>query len=247
MLTLKGRTAIITGGTGVQGSGVVRALARSGMRVVMVTHSMDQAQKLIESLGEYNENCIALGNEKGDDAVIDDVYRRFGSVDVIIPNQGAPFMRQALVDITDEDLIQKFEHQVVGSYKMVRKALPYLEKSKAGRIILIANCGARNGLPEEGFCDNVARGAIISMTYCLARELAPKRITVNCIAKSGLLNDHEPRFPNEYDVNKHIHSIPIGRAGTPDEFGAAVSWMASEEAGFVTGQIINLCGGQYMG
>jgi NAD(P)-dependent dehydrogenase (short-subunit alcohol dehydrogenase family) len=247
MNTLKGRTAIITGGTGIQGTGVIRALAEGSMNIVMITHNPEQAAKIIDSLGENGKHCVAMSNEQGDDAVIDEVYQRFGSVDVIIPNHGGPFKPKALADISNDDLMDKFEHQVVGSYKMIRKALPYLEKSQAGRIILMANSGARNGITEEGLVDNVARGGIISMTYSLAQSLASKGITVNCIAKSGLVNDHPPKSSEELDSAKLIGKIPVNRIGTPDEFGAAVAWLASEEAAFVTGQVVNLCGGLFMG
>ncbi len=247
MLTLEGRIAVMTGGTGFQGEGIVAALAKGGMTVVMITHNMDRATKIIESLGEYGENCIALSNEKGDDAVIDDVYERFGSVDVIITNHGSPDRKKPLSETTHEELLRKFEHQVIGSYKIIKKALPYLEKSKAGRIILVTSGGAKINLPSEGLGGNIAEGGIIFMTYSMARELAPKCITVNCIVKSGLINDHPAKSPDDFDINKYVKYIPVGRAGTSEEFGAAAAWLASEESSFVIGQVINLDGGQFIG
>ncbi|NTV91158.1 MAG: SDR family oxidoreductase [Clostridiales bacterium] len=244
MLTLEGRIAIITGGTGFQGEGIVEALAKSGMTVVMITHNMERATKMIEALGEYGKYCLALSNEKGDDAVVEDVYERFGSVDVIITNHGMPEIKKPIAETTPEELTHKFEHQIIGSYKIIKRALPYLEKSKAGRIILVTNGGARSAVPGEGLGGNIVEGGIIYMAGSMARELAPKGITVNCIVKSGLLNDQPVKNPDGFDVNKYVDRIPMGRTGTAGEFGAAAAWLASEESGFVTGQVVRLDGGQ---
>jgi NAD(P)-dependent dehydrogenase (short-subunit alcohol dehydrogenase family) len=247
MLSLEGRIAVITGGSGFQGVGIVEALAKGRMTVVMITHNLNRAEEIIESLGEYGKYCIALSNDNGDDAAIDDVYERFGSVDVLITNHGGPDKKKPISETTEEELLRKFEHQVIGSYKMIKRALPYLEKSKAGRIILVTSGGAKNNIPSEGLGGNIVEGGITFMTYSMARELAPKGITVNCIVKSGLVNDHPPKSPDGFDVNKYVSCIPVGRVGTTHEFGAAAAWLASEESGFVTGQIISLDGGQFIG
>lgn len=247
MYTLKGRTAVIAGATGHVGSGAVRMLTEAGMNVVMVTHNMADAERLI---GEVEQNpgvCIALSNENGDGAVYGEVYRRFGSVDVIIPNQGAAARCQELGGITEEELDEKLHHQITGSFTMVQKALPYLEKSRAGRIILMAGVGAENGLQEEGLLDCAAKGGVISMARYLAQALAEKGITVNCIARGGVENDHPVECGDELDSGKLVSRIPLHRNGTPKEFGAAVCYLASEEAGFMTGQVIRLNGGMYMG
>ena len=90
MYTLKGRTAVIAGATGHVGAGAVHMLTEAGMNVVMVTHNMEDARRLIAEVEHHPGTCIALSNENGDGAVYGEVCQRFGSVDVIIPNQGAP-------------------------------------------------------------------------------------------------------------------------------------------------------------
>lgn len=247
MFTLNGRTAVMMGASGYEGAGAVRAMVAGGMNVVMMTHMIDQSNRLIESLGEYKDRCIATTSDDGFEALYQEVSERFGSVDVIIPNQGGPMVWQELADITEEEFTRKLVLQIVRSFQMVQSAIPYLEKSKAGRVILMSSSGARDGLRDEGLCDSTARGGVISMTYSLARELAPKGITVNCIAKGGLPSGHEPQTQNEYDAARLLDRIPVGRTGTPDEYGAAVAYLASEEASFITGQVINVCGGLYMG
>lgn len=248
MLTLKNRTAVISGATGHIGREAVRELTKAGMNVVMVTHNMTDAQSLIDEVANNDGSCIALSNEHGDGAVFQEVFERFGSVDVVIPNQGEADISKPLEEITVEELDHKIHHQVGISFEMVKGALPYLRKSAAPRIILIGSAGAEKGIPEEGLLDCVARGGVISLTRFLAAVLAKDRITVNCIARSGLENDHPVSVEKgELDNMDLIPGIPLQRNGTPKEFAAAVAYLASEEAGFVTGEILQLNGGMAIG
>jgi len=239
MDTLRSRTAVITGATGCIGSGAVHMLTENGMNVAMVTHNMADAETLIARVKHHPGQCVAFSNENGDAAVYGEIYEKFGSIDVIIPNHGAEFCNQDLKTITAAELDHKLHHQITGSFMMVQQALPYLEKSVAGRIILMASVGAESGLQEEGLLDCTARGGIISMTRYLAQNLAEKGITVNCIARGGVENEHFASITG--------NRIPLGRNGTAADFGAAVCYLASEEAGFMTGQILRLNGGMYMG
>ena len=247
MLSLAGRTCVFAGATGMVGRGAVRAMVEAGMNVVMVTHNPDSAAEIIRSLEGLPGRCVAISNAKGDAEVFADVAEMFGSVDVVISNTGGFNAPKALEDITVEELEKKVKHQLLGAFEMVKGALPYLEKSKAPRILLMASAGAQDGFTGENICDSIARGAVISMTYCLARELAPKGITVNCIAKSGIINDHPPRNAEHFDCESIKDRIPLGFIGGNDNFGAAVAYLASEEGGFVTGQVLNLSGGLHIG
>lgn len=247
MLTLEGRTCVFIGATGQVGRGAVRALCEAGMNVVMVTHNPDSAKAIMESLGDCKGKCIAMSNKDGDEAVLDDVAREFGSVDVIVNKSGGFDAPAPLEEISADKLAFKLNHQITSAFKLVQGALPYLEKSKAGRIILTASAGAQDGFAGENLVDSVSRGGVISMTYALANMLAEKKITVNCIAMSGVINDMPPREPWMFSSESIVGDIPVGRLGTADEYGALVAYLASEEAGFVTGQVMNLSGGLHMG
>ena len=246
-MKLEGRTCVFAGATGQIGRGAVRAMCELGMNVVMLTHNPDSAAEIIASLEGLPGKAIAISNSKGDDAVYDDVVARFGSVDVVINKTGGFDAPVHAADLDPEELSKKLNHQITNVFKMVKGALPYLEKSKAPRIILTASAGAQNGFLGENIADSISRGGVISMTYALARDLMDKGITVNCIAATGIVNDHPPRSEKNLDSEKLVSSIPMGRIGTNEEFGAAVAWLASEEAGFVTGQVISLSGGLVIG
>lgn len=247
MFTLQGRTCVFAGATGMVGRGAVQALVEAGMNVVMVTHNPDSAKEVVAAMEGKPGRCLAMSNDKDDSLIYQDVEEMFGSVDVIISNTGSFDAPKRFEEITAEEMTGKMNHQVIGAMTMVQKALPFLERSKAPRVLLMASVGAQDGFTGENICDSVARGAVISMTYCLAKELADRGITVNCIAKSAMVNDHAPHGPQDLDTAGLKAYVPVGRIGTNDEFGAAVAYLASEEAGFVTGQVLNLSGGLHIG
>lgn len=247
MLTLQGRTCVFAGATGVVGRGAVQALAEAGMNVVMVTHNPDGAAEIVAAMEGKPGRCLAMSNDKDDSLIYQAVEEMFGSVDVIISNTGSFDSPKKFEAITEEEMTKKMSAHVAGPMGMVQKALPFLERSRAPRVLLMASAGAQNGFTGENICDSVARGAVISLTRCLAREFADRGITVNCIAKSAVVNDHAPRGPQDLDTELLADRVPLGRIGTREEFGAAVAYLASEEAGFVTGQVLNLSGGLHIG
>lgn len=246
METLKGRTCVFAGATGNIGRGAVRALAEGGMNVVMVTHNPAGAAEIIREMKDLPGRVTAMSNEDGDGAVFGDVEREFGSVDVVINTTGG---LDAVCDVESADadvLNEKLRHQVTEPFKMVQAAIPYLKKSTAARVILTATEGAADGFDGESIIDSISRGGVLSMTCALARQLAKDGITVNCIARSGMIDDHIPQRESDYRASSVSGRIPVGHLGDADEFGALAAYIASVEAGFVTGQIFHFSGGLHI-
>ncbi|MBQ6322929.1 MAG: SDR family oxidoreductase [Lachnospiraceae bacterium] len=243
MLTLKGRTCVFAGATGNIGRGAVKAMAQGGMHVVMVTHNPAGAADIIEELKDLPGKVTAMSNENGDGAVFGEVEKLFGSVDVVINTTGGLDAPLPLEELDVEKLKGKLSHQVAGPFAMMQQAIPYLKKSKSPRIIFCASAGAMSGRADENMIDSIARAGVLTMTRCFASALAKDGITVNCIARSGMINDHAPHKPSDFDVASVADQIPVGHVGTADEFGALTAYLASEEAGFLTGEIITLAGG----
>ena len=240
MLTLKERTAVISGAP----EDVIREFIANGMNVCMVTHQTGRAQALIDSLTEEEKaRFMVCQSDIGDENIFANIFERFGSVDVLIPNQGGAIRKDdgQMWDFTVDDLAKKMKLNVYPNWSLVRAARPYLEKSKAGRIVLMTSAGAVNGSEGESIGDTIARGALISMTYRLARELGPKGVTVNIIAKGPMDGPHAENDPVLLD------KMPIKHFGSADEFRGLLCYLASEESGFVTGQIINFNGGIVIG
>lgn len=240
MLTLRGRTCVIAGGSGQIGRSAVKELVRSGMNVVMLTHMTADAEALAGELAGEEGKCTYIAGRK-ETEVFADIYTEYGSVDVLIVNTGEFLKKRSLEEYPKEEFDRSMNRQW-HILEMINAALPYLRRSSAGRIILTTSASACMGFNHESLMDAMSRGAERSLVLYLAKELAGERITVNAIEKSGMLNDHEPK-EDGYDAESIIPYIPLGRNGESSEFAAAAAYLASEEAGFVTGQILHVSGG----
>lgn len=254
MQSLAGRTAVFAGATAGDGRETVKALCLGGMNVVMMTHNVHAAESLIEevhALGAAGECLYEAGGSgavppEEDPAIYARVAARFGSVDVIIANTGANGREDDLETLQAEELRRSLDHLVVGAFKMLQTALPYLKQSRAPRAILMTTVEGVHGGTQESLANAVAKGAVEALTLNAAARLAPSGITVNCIAK-GAISRVEPPRPGEALPEKRLPTIPAGRLGTPADLAGAVAFLASEEAAYVTGQVLELSGGLQLG
>lgn len=182
--------------------------------------------------------------------------------------------REQNFDTLEPDYVDlTISNHLTGSYNLLREAIPYLENSKAGRVIFAANTYALTGGENDAMGVTMAKGGTIALTYSAARRLAPKGITVNCIAIGGVMNmpvaggpppdapvhhglggpggpgGRGPGAPSWIRPEALIDpaAIPVGRVGKPEDIAAAVCYLASEEAGFVTGDVLNVSGGIFIG
>lgn len=234
------RTAVMTGAAGGIGIKAVKKLASMGINVVMVTHNQKKAEEISNDCADLPGEVVAMSNEAGDDAVFEDVFQRFGSVDILIPNHGGPEHRRNVLDIPIGDFEHELDHQVINTFKMIRNAVPYMEKAGAGRIVLMSSEGAYSGDNSFGFARSVANGAVTSMMKYLAEALADKNITVNCIAKGRMEPDH---LHEGETFTMDCPEVPLGRKSSSDDFADAVAFLIREDAGYITGQTIFLTGG----
>ena len=269
MLTLEGRTMIITGGAGNNGQAIVKMALEKGMNVALMSGWHGKAQNAIKHIlaehPEYEGRIIGFAQNPqaqlernmadapelyNPNSQMADVHRwiyeRFGSIDVVFNGKGGHIRTD--LEHTDLPIWQKSLKLVESAYVNIKLALPYLEKSKAPRIINMTSCDGRQG---SWGCDPAfaaARGGMEAMTYELAKELGPKGITVNCI----LLGHFEQDVPGETTLDdatraKLLAKTPLGRLGVPEDIPCAVEFLASEEASFVTGCRIDLNGGMVIG
>ncbi len=246
VLTLAGRTAVMAGGTGNIGRGAVVKMVENGMNVVLETHNPASAEEIAASVEGAPGEVTAISNDTGYDDEFAQVAEEYGSVDVLILATGALSEADPIEDLSIDELNEKIENNIIQVVERVQAALPYLKESEHGRIILTSCSGALDGNETESTLDEICGGAVISMTYAFARELADEGITVNCIARSGMINDHDPE-EGQLDVETYIDSIPVGDAGSTENYGALVAYIASEEADYVTGNVFNLSGGLHIG
>ena len=254
MQTLAGRTALFAGATAGDGRDTVKALCAGGMNVVMMTHNIAEAEalaaevKAIDAPGSctYYAGGAGKGPAEESPEVYEEVLKQFGSVDVIISNTGANGHIDSAETLDADELERSLHHLVIGAFKTVQTALPYLKKSKAPRVILMTTVEGVHGGTQESLANAVAKGAVEALALNLAARLAADGITVNCIAK-GAIPRVEGVRPGDPDPADRLPAIPAGRLGTPEDLAGAIAFLASEESAYITGQVLELSGGLNLG
>lgn len=269
MLTLKGRTMIITGGAGNNGTAIVKMALKNGMNVALMSGFHSKAQDAIKRIladnPEYEGHVIGFAQNpqaklecnmeaapeiyKPDSKMADVhkwIYDAFGSIDVVVNAKGGHVRYD--FDHTDKTIWRHSMEVVESAFVNVKLALPYLEKSKAARVINITSCDGRHGgwLNDPSFA--AARGGLEALTYEMAKELGPRGITSNCV----LLGHFEGDVPEEDTLDdvtraRLLANTPLGRLGVPADVPSVVEFLASEEAGFVNGARIDVNGGFVVG
>jgi 3-oxoacyl-[acyl-carrier protein] reductase len=260
MFTLKGRTMIITGGAGNNGLAIIRSAVGAGMNVGIMSGTHEKAQGAVKKLGDackdhiigFAQNPEAPQNKGiyGDGITQTDVlkwiYDRFGSIDVVVNGSGGHIRKN--MEETDKTFWHHSMEVVEGVFFNTKLALPYLEKSAAPRVINLTTCEGRNG--GYDFCPSfaAARGGLLSLTTAMAKELGPKGITVNCVVLGPIEQDvpDQDTMTIEKRASVLAHT-PLGRLGVPEDVAGAVCFLASEEASFINGAILDVNGGLITG
>ncbi len=244
---LNGRVALITGGTKGVGLAIAVALAQAGARVsVTYGHDEEAARRALERLEALGAEALVVRALVYDPAdmskAVSRTLERFGGLDILVNNAGTfslcPFDR-----LTMEEWDRTFEVDVKGVFVSTQVALPYLRRSRGGRIINVASVAGLAGAVGMAHY-SAAKAAVIGLTRALARELAPYGVTVNAVAPGIVETDAAARvFPEEVLENYRRRMVPLGRLATPEDVAGAVVYLASDAAGYVTGQVLAVDGG----
>ncbi len=249
VLTLTGRTAVVTGGSKNIGLAIAKKFASSGMNVAILSISEGSAVKVSDDIN--NQGGVSIGiqcdvaDELSVEVALNQVYNKFGAIDVLVNSAGVLDMAK-IEEMTVDHWDKVMSINLRGTFLMIQKCLKYLEKSRAPRIINISSNSGRMGGFENGMAYSASKGGIIAMTYGIARQLAHKKITVNCVAP-GTIESDMLKARDEATINRLLTRFPIGRFGTSDEVASAVCYFASVESGFTTGSVLDVNGGLFMG
>lgn len=244
---LKGKKALITGGDSGIGRSVAVHFAREGADVAIVyleeNEDAAKTRKMVEGEGHQ---CLVIAGDIKDKAfckkLVEKTIDEFGKLDILVNNAAVQFPQDNIEDIKEEEFEETFETNIKAMIRITKAVVPHLKKG--GRIINTASVTAYRG--SSHLLDySSTKGAIVSFTRSLSKNLAPRGITVNGTAPGPIWT---PLIPSTFDsVSDFGKDTPLGRAGQPSEVGPAYVFLASEDASYITGQIIHINGGEVVG
>jgi 3-oxoacyl-[acyl-carrier protein] reductase len=240
------RTVLVTGGTKGIGKGIAGVFARAGANVVVNGRDADAGEAAVQDLsGQGGEVAYVAGDVSaaGDcERLAEETAARFGGIDVLCANAGV-FPDVKLADMTEDDIDSIFATNVKGCMLTVKACLPYLERSGHGRVILTSSItGPITGFPGWSHY-GATKAAQLGFLRTACIELAPKNITINAVLPGNVVSEGLEELGDDY-VAAMTAAIPLGRLGRVEEIGAAALFLATDEAGYITGQTIVVDGGQ---
>lgn len=235
------RYALVTGAAGGIGAAVVRRLCQDGCYVyVGYCHSKQKALHVCAGLSCCQAVYLDVTDFAAAAKQIAEIERDCGHVDILVNNAGIA-QQKLFTDITDEDWSQMLQTDLGGVFACCRAALPGMIRRKYGRIVNIASMWGQMGASCEVHY-SAAKAGVIGLTRALAKETALSGITVNCVSPGAIDTAMMHTF-SQADIDSFCEEIPMGRLGQPAEVAAAVSFLASDEASYITGQVLGVNGG----
>jgi 3-oxoacyl-[acyl-carrier protein] reductase len=247
-MLLRNRVALVTGGSRGIGRGIALKLAQEGARIAIAYRSNKGAAQLaLRQMQAAGADCVAVEtdiNEQGRaEQLVETVVDRFGRLDVLVNNVG-DFRWGTLAESSAGEWRSIFESNVMTVFVMCRAALPHMRKSRWGRIINLGAVGAERAFGQAKISAYAAaKAAVVAMSRSLALEEAKSGVTVNVVNPSSI---DEKDLTLEEARKLRDARFPIGRPPTVEDVAAAVAFFASEEAEYVTGQVMNVSGGWMM-
>jgi 3-oxoacyl-[acyl-carrier protein] reductase len=246
-LTLEGKVAFVTGGAVGIGASIAIALATAGADVgfTYLHHAANETETAIQAAGAKGRGWrLDVTDPRAVQEVVDDVSLAFGGVDIIVNNAGGMLARKKTQEIDDEHWRDTLALNLSSAFYCTRSGLAHLRRP--GRVIFVASLAAQNGGSDGQLAYATAKAGLFGMTRSMAKELAPEGITVNALAPGLILETpfHETFTPPKAQADA-ITRIPLGRAGVPSDVAAAALFLASDIASFITGETLDVNGGQW--
>ena len=244
MFSLEGKTALVTGASGGIGGAIAATLAASGARVVITGTRQAALDELAGRIGGDALPLVAnLSDAEAVDAIVGEAEALAGPLDILVNNAGIT-RDQLFMRMKDEDWDAVIQVNLTAAFKLSRAAVKGMMKRRAGRIVQITSVVGTMGNPGQGNYV-AAKAGLTGMSKALAQEVASRGITVNCVAP-GFIETAMTDALNDTQKTAILAKVPAGRLGSPDDVAAAVLYLASDEAAYVTGQTLHVNGGMAM-
>lgn len=240
------KTVLITGASRGIGAATALAFGRAGWQVaVNYCHSRESAEHVCQRIRDLGGAALPLRADvsRPEDAksLVRSTLETFGGLDALVCNAGIALPQMLLTDVSDSQWHRLFAADVDAVFYTVRAALPRMVHEKAGSIVTISSMWGQVG----GSCEvaySAAKGAVIAFTKALAREVGPSGIRVNCVCPGVILTDMNSHLSSA-DLEALREETPLERLGQPEDVAETVRFLCSQEAGFITGQVLGVNGG----
>jgi len=247
-MSLSGRVALVTGASQGIGRACAIELARAGALVVGAARNREKLNELVGEISKAEGKSSALAVDVSDEdqvkTAIKDTVAEFGKIDILVNNAG--ITRDQLVmrmKRTDWDAV--LNTNLTSAYVCIQQVIGSMLKQRWGRIINITSVFGQTGQAGQANY-SASKAGLIGLTMAIAREVASRNITCNAVAPGFIETAMTSGFSEEFKQNA-LKMIPLGRVGTPDDVSRAVRFLASEEASYITGHVLNVNGGMLMG
>jgi len=245
MRRLEGRAAIVTGAAQGIGYAIAARLRDEGCRVCILDVNEQKLREASLELGDCPWFMCDVSSVESIARAVSASAEMLGGIDIVVNNAGI-LNNTPILETTEAQWDRIMAVNLKSVFFMVQKAIPYLKESRAARVINIGSLAGRMGGFETGLGYSASKGGINALTMGFARQLAPLNINVNAVCPGTTETPITREFTPEA-LEKLYSRVPLGRLGKPEDVAAAVAYLASDDAAFVTGVLLDVNGGMYMG
>jgi 3-oxoacyl-[acyl-carrier protein] reductase len=247
-MAFEGRVALVTGASQGIGHACALALAREGVSVAVTARNREKLDELVGAItasgGKATAFVMDVADEEQAKSAIKAVLTHFGKIDILVNNAGIT-RDQLVLRMKRADWDMVLNTNLTSAFLCIQQVIPSMLKQRWGRIISVTSVFGQMG--QSGQTNYAAsKAGLIGLTMAMAREVASRNITCNAVAP-GFIDTNMTAVLSDEFKQTAVKSIPLGRVGSPEDVASAVRFLASDEAGYITGHVLNVNGGLLMG